>query len=188
MIDNIFKYSIFILILTSNSIISFGQKDFEIPILIPNHGLLIEGDSLILKETNVFEVQELFKIKNRKIVFGSGVVDFTDGSAGIFYTATIELNKNIILHFKGLTRSDLKLDKIKINYPQNVKTICGISMNDHYTNIFNFYPKIEGSYNCGSDCIFCYCYPNEGIYFQVEPYREKSNPELHNKITSIIIK
>jgi hypothetical protein len=184
-------------IMSLSTALLFGQTTKQELIVLAGQGLVINADTIFLGQTPAQVIAKLDTINNKFDAFyGNGIADgvirFYDSTKKLIRSVdTFWMTRNCNMTYKDAIKfkfyskggDSLSLTNIVVNYP--LTAIANkVTIRSKKGTIFKYFGKVKGSYNCG-DGAWCFCYPKQGITFEVEPFKELPNPELHNKVIGI---
>ncbi|MBC7933810.1 MAG: hypothetical protein H7Y86_00430 [Rhizobacter sp.] len=175
----------------------FGQTTKQELIVLAGQGLVINADTIFLGQTPTQVIAKLDTINNKFDAFyvngiADGVIRFYDSTKKLirsvdsfWMTRTCSMTYREAIKFKfNSERGDsLLLTNIVVNYPLTASAKM-VTIRSKKRTIFKYFGRVKGSYNCG-DGAWCFCYPKQGISFEVEPFKELPDIELHNKVIGI---
>lgn len=175
----------------------FGQTTKQELIVLAGQGLVINADTIFLGQTPTQVIAKLDTINNKFDAFyvngiADGVIRFYDSTKKLirsvdsfWMTRTCSMTYRDAIKFKfNSERGDsLLLTNIVVNYPLTASAKM-VTIRSKKRTIFKYFGRVKGSYNCG-DGAWCFCYPKQGISFEVEPFKELPDIELHNKVIGI---
>jgi hypothetical protein len=175
----------------------FGQTTKQKLIVLVGQGLVINADTIFLGQTPTQVRAKLDTINNKFDAFyGNGIADgvirFYDSTKKMIRSVdTFWMTRNCSMTYRDAIKfkfcskasDSLSLTNIVVNYPLTASA-NRVTIRSKKRIIFKYFGKVKGSYNCG-DGAWCFCYPKQGITFEVEPFKELPNIELHNKVIGI---